>query len=163
MHKVSVGAASLLECGACDGVWLDATDFERICADREARAAVLHRWTTAPAATARQQVRYRPCVRCGKMMNRVNFGRLSGTVVDVCRGHGTFLDPGELHAIVTFIEAGGLDRMREREIEDLKDEQRRLLELEAALARRSEHADARFTMGRTAGDFLDLIDLMRGR
>jgi hypothetical protein len=28
------------------------------------------------------------------MMNRVNFGRLSGTVVDVCRGHGTYLDAG---------------------------------------------------------------------
>jgi hypothetical protein len=64
---------------------------------------------------------------------------------------------------VTFIEAGGLERMREREIEDLKDEQRRLLDLETALARRSEHADARFTMGRTAGDFLDVIERMRGR
>ena len=63
-------------------------------------------------------------------MNRVNFGKLSGTVVDVCRGHGTFLDAGELHAITAFIEAGGLDRMREREIQDLKDEQRRLLELQ---------------------------------
>ena len=31
------------------------------------------------------------------MMNRMNFGRLSGTVVDVCSGHGTFLDAGELH------------------------------------------------------------------
>ena len=40
------------------------------------------------------------------MMNRVNFGRLSGTVIDVCRGHGTFLDGGELHAIVTFIHRG---------------------------------------------------------
>ena len=50
--------------------------------------------------------------RCGKMMNRVNFGRHSGTVIDVCRGHGTFLDAGELHAIVTFIRDGGLDRAR---------------------------------------------------
>jgi Zn-finger nucleic acid-binding protein len=131
MHHVDLGAASVLECGRCDGVWLDAADFERICADRESRAAVLHRWTTAPAAAnAKQHVRYRPCVRCGKMMNRVNFGRLSGTVVDVCRGHGTFLDAGELHAIATFIDAGGLDRMREREIENLKEEQQRLEELQ---------------------------------
>jgi Zn-finger nucleic acid-binding protein len=131
MHHVDLGAASVLECGRCDGVWLDAADFERICADRESRAAVLHRWTTAPAAAnAKQHVRYRPCVRCGKMMNRVNFGRLSGTVVDVCRGHGTFLDAGELHAIATFIDAGGLDRMREREIENLKEEQHRLEELQ---------------------------------
>ena len=39
------------------------------------------------------------------MMNRVNFGRLSGTIVDVCKGHGTFLDPGELHRIVEFIRS----------------------------------------------------------
>jgi Zn-finger nucleic acid-binding protein len=129
LHHLAIGAASLLECGACDGVWVDAADFERICADRESRAAVLHRRT--PEAPARiSRVRYRPCVRCGKMMNRINFGRLSGTVVDVCRGHGTFLDAGELHAIATFIEAGGLDRMRKREIQDLKEEQRRLQELQ---------------------------------
>ena len=59
-------------------------------------------------------------------MNRLNFGRLSGTVVDVCKGHGTFLDAGELHAIVSFIQGGGLDRARQRQIEELKEEQRRL-------------------------------------
>ena len=131
MQQVAIGAASVLDCDRCDGVWLDAADFERICADREFRAAVLHRWTTPPApANPQQHVRYRPCVRCGKMMNRVNFGRLSGTVIDVCRGHGTFLDAGELHAIATFVEAGGLGRMREREIQDLKEEQHRLEELQ---------------------------------
>ena len=35
-------------------------------------------------------------------MNRVNFGKVSGAVgLDVCKGHGTFLDRGELHQIVT--------------------------------------------------------------
>jgi Zn-finger nucleic acid-binding protein len=165
MHHVAIGSAALLECGSCDGVWIDAADFERICADRESRAAVLHRWTTAPPSASQHTIRYRPCVRCGKMMNRVNFGRLSGTVVDACRGHGTFLDPGELHAIATFVEAGGLDRMREREIQDLKDEQRRLAEAEAALARRmhGEHADAAFSRGWSSVEFLEFFDLIRGR
>jgi Zn-finger nucleic acid-binding protein len=165
MHHVAIGGASLLECGSCDGVWIDAADFERICADRESRAAVLHRWTTAPPPAMNQKVRYRPCVRCAKMMNRVNFGRLSGTVVDVCRGHGTFLDPGELHAIATFVEAGGLDRMRERQIQDLKDEQRRLADADAALARRMhvEHADAAFSSGWSSVAFLEFVDLIRGR
>ena len=49
------------------------------------------------------------------MMNRMNFGTLSGAIIDVCRGHGTFLDAGELHQIVTFIQQGGLDRARARE------------------------------------------------
>ena len=70
-------------------------------------------------------------------MNRVNFGRVSGTVVDVCKGHGTLLDSGELNQIVAFIRAGGLERARQRQIEDLKEEERRLRQLQAG-----RHADA---------------------
>ena len=126
LQNVAVGAASLLECTRCDGVWLDAADFEGVCADTQARAAVLHRSTGRAPLPASTVVRYRPCLRCGKMMNRVNFGRISATIVDVCRGHGTFLDAGELHAIVRFIEGGGLDRARQREKDDLETERQRL-------------------------------------
>jgi hypothetical protein len=68
----------------------------------------------------------------------MNFGRLSGTIVDVCRGHGTFLDRGELHQVVDFILRGGLDRARQAEREDLAEERRRLKEVLAALAARRE-------------------------
>ena len=71
-------------------------------------------------------------------MNRMNFGRLSGTIVDVCRGHGTFLDRGELHQVVDFILWGGLDRARQAEREDMGEERRRLKELLAALAARGQ-------------------------
>ncbi len=160
LEQVAVGTASLLECPRCDGVWLEAEAFERICADRESQAAVLHRWTSGPQATAVEPVRYRPCVRCGKMMNRTNFGRLSGTIVDVCRGHGTFLDTGELHAVVTFIQQGGLDRMREREIDDLKEEQRRLREVQTDAARRDRHVDARLELGARGWDGTSISDLV---
>jgi Zn-finger nucleic acid-binding protein len=127
MRDVTVGATALLECERCRGMWIDAATFEHICASRETQGAVLHQWPSpARPAGGAAQIRYRKCVACGKMMNRLNFGRLSGTVVDVCKGHGTFLDAGELHLIVAFIKAGGLDRARQREIEDLKEEQRRL-------------------------------------
>ena len=63
-------------------------------------------------------------------MNRVNFAKASGVIVDVCRGHGTFLDAGELHQIVTFIHGGGLDRARERQLEDLAEQERRLRSLQ---------------------------------
>ena len=46
LQRVDVGATPLLECAACDGVWVDADEFERICAEREAQAAVLHRLST---------------------------------------------------------------------------------------------------------------------
>src|SRR5690349_13170142 len=43
LARVTLGELTLLECAACDGVWVDASDFDRVCADREARAAVLGR------------------------------------------------------------------------------------------------------------------------
>jgi Zn-finger nucleic acid-binding protein len=132
LQSTVVGEAALLECKRCDGVWLDAAEFERVCADQSTRAAVLHRWTESPGKPAEAAVRYRPCIVCGKMMNRVNFSRRSGTIVDVCRGHGTFLDAGELHAIALFIQGGGLERTREKEIADLRDEQRGLEAVKAA-------------------------------
>src|SRR5262245_31717574 len=127
LAQVLLGDLPILECTACDGVWVGAADFERICASREAQAAVLERRRSTPPSEAHPApIHYRPCVVCGKMMNRVNFGRVSGTVIDVCRGHGTFLDAGELHAIATFIIDGGLDLARQREKDDLEVERHRL-------------------------------------
>jgi Zn-finger nucleic acid-binding protein len=125
MQDVEIGGTGLLECQSCGGMWIDAETFEQLCADRDAQAAVLHQWPSAAPVRA-APVHYRPCLACGKMMNRLNFGRLSGTVVDVCKGHGTFLDRGELHQIVSFIQRGGLDRARQRQLEELKEEEQRL-------------------------------------
>jgi Zn-finger nucleic acid-binding protein len=130
LGRILIGSTTILECAACDGVWVDADVFERLCADRESQAAVLHRLSNRTPSTSSERVRYRPCLRCEKMMNRVNFGKRSGAVVDVCRGHGTFLDAGELHQIVTFIQNGGLERARAQQLEDLREEERRLKSLE---------------------------------
>ncbi len=140
MRWISVGDVDLLECAKCDGTWIEARAFETLCAQREQQTALATKAielkesgaAPAPAPTA---VRYRPCPQCGKMMNRQNFGRLSGTIVDTCRAHGTFLDRGELHRVVTFILEGGFSRMRQAEVERLKEEQQRLRELEMHLSR----------------------------
>jgi Zn-finger nucleic acid-binding protein len=159
MARVVIGDLALLECGSCDGVWLDAAEFERICADREAQGAVLHRWNNHSPRPPIARVQYRPCIGCGKMMNRINFGRISGTVVDVCRGHGTFLDAGELHAIVVFIRDGGLDRARQRERHELEEERQRLsmlkaqIDSSARLSRDWEHRSA---------TLLDIRRLLKG-
>ena len=142
-------------------VWVDAATFEHVCANREAQAAVLHQCTAAATRRGtREIVRYRKCVACGKMMNRLNFGRLSGTIVDVCKGHGTFLDAGELHPIVRFIQGGGLDRARQRQIEDLKEQEQRcgtaqpMRTARAAAAIRSEAPGREF-------DLQALLDQLR--
>ena len=132
MREVEVGDAGMLECERCHSVWIDAATFEHICANSAAQAAVLHQWPGQPRPVQAGEVRYRKCVACGTIMNRLNFGRLSGTIVDVCRGHGTFLDAGELHAIVRFMQGGGLDRARERQIEDLKEQERSLRQAQSS-------------------------------
>jgi Zn-finger nucleic acid-binding protein len=153
LQRIDVGGTPLLECGACDGIWVDADVFERLCAGKEAQAAVLERLTPRQPRPPAGPVKYRPCVRCGKMMNRVNFGKLSGAVIDVCRGHGTYLDAGELHQIVAFITGGGLDRARTRAREELREEERRLRDLERKAMR--ELRDSRgspFTVSAEWGD-----------
>jgi Zn-finger nucleic acid-binding protein len=140
MQWIRVGEVDLLECTSCDGTWIEADAFERLCARREQQAAFVQN-TPGPKdgagapPPAADRIRYRPCPRCGKMMNRQNFGRLSGVIVDTCSGHGTFLDRGELHRVVQFILGGGFERMRQAELARLKEEQRRLRELELHLSR----------------------------
>jgi Zn-finger nucleic acid-binding protein len=153
LQRVDVGATPLLECSGCDGIWVDADVFERLCAGKEAQTAVLERLTPRPSQPQTAPVKYRPCVRCGKMMNRVNFGKLSGAVIDVCRGHGAFLDAGELHQIVAFITGGGLERARTRAREELRDEERRLRELDRKTMRdRRDSRGSPFTVTAEWGD-----------
>jgi len=47
-------------------------------------------------------------------MNRVNFGRKSGVVVDVCKVHGTWFDAGELTQAVEWVASGGLDLAKQQ-------------------------------------------------
>jgi Zn-finger nucleic acid-binding protein len=167
MTWVEVGSANLLECAACEGVWIEATTFERLCIDRESQSAVVHTAHRAGAASSprRQPVQYRPCPRCQKLMNRVNFGKVSGAVVDVCKGHGTFLDRGELHQIVQFIQGGGMDRSRAAEKEHLVEEQRRLRDLEGMRSRlgpdrQGQHLWAKAGYSATSGMESVIADLL---
>ena len=135
MREVRVGDTTMLECERCHGLWVDAATFEHVCASGETRAAVLHQVRPVNQLEGFARVQYRKCVACGKMMNRMNFGRLSGAVVDVCKGHGTFLDAGELHHIVSFIQKGGLERARLRQLDDMKEEEQKIRALLGQLAR----------------------------
>ena len=134
MALLRIGTTELFECAACDGLWVDAATFERLCTNADDQAAVLHKFST-PGIEKAAPVRYRKCARCAQLMNRVNFGRLSGVIVDACRGHGTYLDAGELHRIVAFIQSGGLDRARAEQIEELKERERRAIDAERRAAR----------------------------
>ena len=134
---VKLGTTRVEECERCHGLWLDVQSFESICANREEQAAVLGGASPAPYNTAADAapVKYVPCPQCAQLMNRINFARCSGVIVDVCRGHGTWFDKEELTSIVEFIRNGGLEASRLKEKAHLEEERRQLRNDQLAAAR----------------------------
>jgi len=120
-----VGGLETQPCLACGGLWLDRAVFEQLGTSRERQGSALGA-LPAPAIppVVPGQVQYRPCPACGQRMNRVNYARQSGVVLDVCKAHGLWFDRDELRRVLAFIAGGGLDRARERELEDLKEARR---------------------------------------
>lgn len=118
------------ECGQCGGIWLDAATFQKICADRDQPDMT----SIDPAAVrpfersaeVRPKKFYIPCPQCKALMNQKNFSGCSGVIIDTCKSHGIWLDWQELQKIVLFIRAGGLQKARARELEHLKEEEKRL-------------------------------------
>lgn len=127
MKTVTIGTTSLLECCACEGIWVGVDALQQICAEREKQAAVLG-MPASPDETVEleKHIRYMPCPVCRNLMNRVNFAHCSHVIVDVCKAHGTWFDKDELRRTVEFIRAGGLEKSRVQELEQIKTEQRRL-------------------------------------
>ena len=129
LEAVVIGSSHVLECPHCEGIWTDTETLRQICADQEKQAAVLGLPTQLPSNEGLdidQQIRYLRCPVCNTMMNRVNFSNISGVIVDVCRQHGTWFDRDHLHRIVEFIRAGGMDKARAREMEDMEEKRHRL-------------------------------------
>jgi Zn-finger nucleic acid-binding protein len=102
------------ECDQCGGVFLTPGMLDRLVQARE-RCTGLRLALPKRSAVAEQTVTYVRCPSCCGLMNRQAFGRISGVVVDVCRSHGVWFDPGELTQVIRFIETGGLERARARE------------------------------------------------
>jgi Zn-finger nucleic acid-binding protein len=111
-------------CQGCGGMWLDRDEFHLATREftvfRDGDKGQYFR------DSLKDTLEYVPCVRCGKVMNRKNFGRISGVVIDECARHGVWLDAGELEKIRHFIADGGLDRARDREIEKTRTELKEL-------------------------------------
>jgi Zn-finger nucleic acid-binding protein len=124
---VEVGELSLQECERCGGMWTAADSFENLCADNERQAAVLTFISQrTPVSDSTAKISYVPCPQCNQLMNRSNFARSSGVIIDLCKGHGVWFDADELPKIIAFIRQGGIDKARQRERLELKEERDRL-------------------------------------
>ena len=126
-----VGDVLLDECPSCHGVWLDVAAVERVIQERRQASISEIIGMARPAGGAADDPStsgskmYLRCPDCDNLMNRLNFGRRSGIIVDVCRPHGTWFDADELPRVVEFVQKGGLEAAERRHIENLREEARR--------------------------------------
>ncbi len=129
LDLLQIAEISVRECARCDGLWADVGTFERLCAEREERSAVLgFIGSREPKAPPAAKISYVPCPDCGQLMNRSNFARASGVIIDICKAHGVWFDAGELPRIIEFIQKGGMDAARQKEKFELEEQRKRLRE-----------------------------------
>jgi Zn-finger nucleic acid-binding protein len=164
MRRRSVGSHRPLECPMCCGLFVDAPDLESMIRDQEERVAeessgAADRPERARLASAK--VVYLKCPVCRSIMNRVNYGRVSGVIIDWCGDHGYWLDAGELEKIAKWVATGGLKDKYQREIDEMKAERDRL---SAAAAATSMHASTYEVDGAVGGAYLTggLLGLIAG-
>jgi Zn-finger nucleic acid-binding protein len=112
--------ARMHECPRCGGLFVSRDALADILCRAELGGALA---SPPPRATSKvlEEVKYVACPLCHATMNRANFGKVSGVIVDVCSKHGTWFDAGELTRIVAFAASGGLDRTRARESQEQQD------------------------------------------
>ncbi|CAN5478330.1 hypothetical protein BH10ACI2_BH10ACI2_20800 [soil metagenome] len=132
LDLLQIGETKFRECHKCNGLWSDVETFEHLCSTAEQQSAVLgfmaeRNQNAEPPAS----ISYVPCPDCKQLMNRSNFARASGVIIDTCKKHGIWFDADELSKIIEFIQRGGMELARKRELfaieterEKLRDEQR---------------------------------------
>jgi Zn-finger nucleic acid-binding protein len=123
-RRLGRARVALFDCSICGGIWIEKEIFEVLA--EQARSGHLPEGFGGGAPIdgeppAAQPLRYRPCVLCGTLMNRRNYGRKSGVIVDVCARHGLWFDFHELDSLLRWIREGG-----EARAEKLRHEQERI-------------------------------------
>lgn len=154
---------SVLECPRCAGLWLGPAAFEHL-ADR-AREATLPELAASPSTDAPRSTQaagrslYRPCPECGELMNRRNYARQSGIVLDTCKAHGIWFDAEELGAVLRFVREGGEARAADGE----RMERRHAERLERIKLQREDRAAGSGQAGELeAGAGSDLVSVLLG-
>jgi Zn-finger nucleic acid-binding protein/ribosomal protein L40E len=110
-----IGGVGINECPQCNGLWVPENRFDHLIA-KACEAAMGKRGLQARIHGARvsggnpvgTRVVYRKCPICEAHMQRRNFRKRSGVIIDRCHSHGTWLDADELERIAGFILEGGM-------------------------------------------------------
>ncbi|HEY6562700.1 MAG TPA: zf-TFIIB domain-containing protein [Polyangiaceae bacterium] len=118
LEKFQSGPGSLHDCTGCGGQFVEHALVRELLERRQLYGETLRHRHTAQNPL-KQPLRYIKCPECSDLMNRRNFGRTSGIIIDICHKHGIWFDSGELPRILTFVQSGGLVEARRRELEEL--------------------------------------------
>jgi len=156
---------AVLECPRCAGMWLGQdvlkSLLDRARQEHDARVEAGDGPQPAPrrpGGNGQQGTLYRKCPICTRHMNRGNWGRRSGVIVDRCKQHGIWLDADELEGILNWIRRGGEARTRQTS----QDEQR-----QAASRKRFDvlpkTPEGNSSFGERDRDRIDLVGGLVGR
>lgn len=148
LSVLQIEETRLKECAKCGGIWSAVETFENICADREKQSAVLGFAGNRTHLSSPAKISYVPCPDCGQLMNRSNFARSSGVIIDLCKQHGVWFDAEELPKIIAFIRKGGMEKARQREKLEISEERSKLRDEQ----RRAAVMDRRFETVRPRED-----------
>lgn len=127
-------------CQTCGGAWYDRGELERALQllDRKAVGESIFR-RVQKFLIEEKEVRYLRCPHCGQLMSRQNYAKCSGVIVDRCPEHGVWLDAGELEKIHRFLNSGGAEHARRKEIQELESRKQQLENMEWFLQRGNQY------------------------
>lgn len=130
LSECEIPGGAFTECTGCGGIWLAEQVFHEVTSSHE-QSSIARFFpgkgsdvTPARKRSTEKLVKYLACPECGDMMNRKNFATCSGVIIDWCKGHGYWFDTDELELIVGFIQEGGLEKSRRRQVEAQKHDAR---------------------------------------
>ncbi|MCL1894034.1 MAG: zf-TFIIB domain-containing protein [Holophagaceae bacterium] len=162
METSTLGDIKLHNCGRCGGSWLDNDIFENLSADREQRGRIfLGLGSNVGSVMPETTITYRPCPVCHKLMNRFNYAKISGVILDLCKTHGVWFDKDELGAVINFIEKGGLVKAQQRQQMKLEDAQRDARSAIASMPMDSSMYDSSYFRKRKGQvEFTDVVNFI---
>lgn len=118
------GALLIERCERCFGLFFDIGELEAYLDTSNRKNSDINYQiiTTITNENHHQEypVMYLRCPVCKDLMNRINYGKKSGVVVNKCLNHGIWLDSGCLNHLVGWARAGGmeLDRIYKEEAKE---------------------------------------------